>query len=148
MAAVRTTKRRIAGSIAAATTLALAVGAGASLPAQAAPAPEGRVLQAGAEGAVPGSYIVALKETAGFTASATQGRKLIAGYGGRITRTYTSALNGYAAQLSGAEARRLAADPAVASGARVQNVHTNPTPTNPPAGLARGEQPKQPRKGA
>ncbi|CAO0836745.1 hypothetical protein SMICM17S_09443 [Streptomyces microflavus] len=77
MAAVRTTKRRIAGSIAAATTLALAVGAGASLPAQAAPAPEGRVLQAGAEGAVPGSYIVTLKATAGFTASATQGTKLI-----------------------------------------------------------------------
>ncbi|MGN2361308.1 S8 family peptidase [Streptomyces luridiscabiei] len=147
MAAVRTTKRRIAGSIAAATTLALAVGAGASLPAQAAPAPEGRVLQAGAEGAVPGSYIVTLKETAGFTASATQGRKLIAGYGGRITRTYTSVLNGYAAQLSGAEARRLAADPAVASVEQDQKVHSTATQTNAPWGLDRIDQPNLPLNG-
>ncbi|MFD8466592.1 S8 family peptidase [Streptomyces cyaneofuscatus] len=149
MAAVRTTKRRIAGAIAAATTLALAVGAGAALPAQAAPAPapEGRVLHAGAAGAVPGSYIVTLKETAGFGASATQGKKLIAGYGGQITRTYTSALNGYAAKLSSTEAKRLAADPAVASVEQDQKVHSTATQTNAPWGLDRIDQSNLPLNG-
>ena len=146
MAATRTTRRKIALAIASATTLALAVGAGAALPAHAAQ-PEGRVLHAQAAEAVPGSYIVTLKPTSGFKASAAEGKQLIAGYGGRITRTYTSALNGYAAALSSAEARRLAADPAVESVEQDQKVHATATQTNAPWGLDRIDQANLPLNG-
>ncbi|MFE4449607.1 S8 family peptidase [Streptomyces sp. NPDC056796] len=146
MAAVRNTKRRIATAIAAATTVALAVGAGAALPAQAAQ-PEGRVLHAGAAEAVPGSYIVTLEPTAGFKASAARGKQLIADHGGTVTRTYTSALNGYAAKLSGTEAKRLAADPAVASVEQDQKVHSTATQTSAPWGLDRIDQAGLPLSG-
>ncbi|MFC9943101.1 S8 family peptidase [Streptomyces pratensis] len=145
MAAVRNTKRRIAAAIAAATTVALAAGAGA-LPAQAAQ-PEGRVLHAGAAEAVPGSYIVTLKQTSGFKASAAEGKQLIADHGGTIKRTYTSALNGYAATLSSTEAKRLAADPAVASVEQDQKVHSTATQTNAPWGLDRIDQANLPLSG-
>ncbi|MFC8594635.1 S8 family peptidase [Streptomyces atroolivaceus] len=145
MAAVRNTKRRVAAAIAAATTVALAVGAGA-LPAQAAQ-PEGRVLHAGAAGAVPGSYIVTLKQTSGFKASAAEGKQLIADHGGTIKRTYTSALNGYAVTLSSTEAKRLAADPAVASVEQDQKVHSTATQTNAPWGLDRIDQTNLPLSG-
>ncbi|WNI20531.1 S8 family peptidase [Streptomyces sp. ITFR-16] len=146
MSAIRSTKRRIAMAIAGATTAALAVGAGGALPAQAAQ-PEGRILNAGAPEAVAGSYIVTLKQSAGFTASAAQGRKVVTGHGGRITRTYTSALNGYAAELSATEAKRLAADPAVASVEQDQKVHATATQTNAPWGLDRIDQANLPLDG-
>ncbi|MFF8957943.1 S8 family peptidase [Streptomyces sp. NPDC014894] len=145
MAAVRNTKRRIAAAIATATTVALAVGA-LALPAQAAQ-PEGRILHAGAAEAVPGSYIVTLKQSAGIKASTAQGKQLITGYGGQIKRTYTSALNGYAAKLSTAAAKRLAADPAVASVEQDQKVHSTATQTNAPWGLDRVDQTNLPLSG-
>ncbi|MGW4075673.1 S8 family peptidase [Streptomyces asiaticus] len=142
MAVMRTTKRRIAAGIAA----AAAIGAATVLPAHAAPA-EGTVLNAGAAEAVPGSYIVTLKKTADFKASSARGKDLISGYGGEVKRTFTTALNGYAAKLQPTEARRLAADPAVASVEQDQKVHADATQTNAPWGLDRVDQSNLPLSG-
>ncbi|OAR24864.1 serine protease [Streptomyces sp. ERV7] len=109
MGATRTTRLRTAGALTAlGTVAALAL----ALPARAAP-PEGHVLGADAPGAVVGSYIVTLKDSTG--ASSEAGRGLAARYGARISRTYGTALNGYAVRLDAERARRLAADPGVAS---------------------------------
>ncbi len=138
MAVMRTTKNRIAAAIAA-TAAATCVGAGTALPAHAAPA-EGTVLHAGAADAVPGSYIVTLKKTAGLKATSGQGKEIVSRHGGAVTRTFTTALNGYAAELSATEARRLAADPAIASVEQDRTVHADATQTNAPWGLDRVDQ--------
>ncbi|WP_440901253.1 S8 family peptidase [Actinosynnema sp.] len=82
-------------------------------PAQAAPT--GAVLAEGSALAVPGSYVVQLKDpelsAQDVTASA---RALAARYGGRADRVYSAAPRGFSAHLTPAAARRLAADPAVA----------------------------------
>ncbi|MBL1111201.1 S8 family peptidase [Streptomyces sp. 110] len=142
MAVMRTTKRRIAAGI----VTAAAIGAATVLPAHAAPA-EATVLNTGAAEAVPGSYIVTLKKTAGFKASSTRGKDLISGYGGEVKRTFTTALNGYAAKLGPTEARRLAADPAVASVEQDQKVHADATQTDAPWGLDRVDQSSLPLSG-
>ncbi|GAA0474351.1 hypothetical protein GCM10010361_43360 [Streptomyces olivaceiscleroticus] len=109
-------------------------------PAQAAPA-EGTVVGAGVENAVHGSYLVTLKKDAGLKAASADGRRLISAHGGTVTHTYTKALNGYAAHLSAAEARRLAADPAVDQVFQDTVVHATGTQTNPPSwGLDRIDQ--------
>ncbi|MFD8499630.1 protease inhibitor I9 family protein [Amycolatopsis sp. NPDC059657] len=84
--------------LSAVTSLALAAPASAG--------PEGTIRGAGAEGAVPGSYVVVLK--------GGEPSRLAAKYGGKLTRTYDTALKGFAVEASEAQARRLAADPAVA----------------------------------
>ncbi|MGO4758416.1 protease inhibitor I9 family protein, partial [Streptomyces sp. 2MCAF27] len=124
---MRTTKRRIAAAIATAAAAAC-IGAGTTLPAHAAPA-EDTVLHAGAADAVPGSYIVTLKKSAGLKAASARGKEVISGYGGAVERTFTTALNGYTAKLSPTEARRLAADPVVASVEQDRKVHADATQT-------------------
>ncbi|MFF3847642.1 S8 family peptidase [Streptomyces sp. NPDC002328] len=138
MAELRSNKVRIAA--AAAVAAATLVGGLTAIPAQAAPA-EGRVLAAGSPTAVKDSYIVTLKQDAGFKASSATGRDLVEEYGGTVKKTFGAALNGYTATLSAAEARRLAADPSVAAVEQDQTVRVaDTTQSSAPWGLDRIDQ--------
>ncbi|MFF1442623.1 S8 family peptidase [Streptomyces sp. NPDC058295] len=145
MAQLRSNKARIT---AAATVAAAAlVGGLTALPAQAAPA-EGKVLAAGSPTAVKDSYIVTLKSQAGFKASSATGKNLVKDYGGTVGKTFGSALNGYTATLSATEARRLAADPAVATVEQNQTVRvSDTTQSSAPWGLDRVDQTALPLSG-
>ncbi|MER6166293.1 S8 family peptidase [Streptomyces violaceorubidus] len=148
MARLRSKRLRFA-ALTGAATLALTGGL-AALPAQAAEAaqPQGTVLAAGSPTAVQGSYIVTLRKDAGLKASSDSGKDLVEEYGGTVRRTFGSALNGYTATLSAAGARRLAADPAVASVEQDQRVHlTDTTQSNAPWGLDRVDQASLPLSG-
>ncbi len=144
MAELRSKKTRVA----AVTTLATAalLGGLTAMPAQAAPA-EGKVLAADSPTAIKDSYIVTLKKSAGLKAASSQGKDLIKEYGGTVKRTFKTALNGYSAELSATEAKRLAADPAVASVEQNQVFTADATQTNAPWGLDRSDQASLPLSG-
>ncbi|MFF3344236.1 S8 family serine peptidase [Streptomyces sp. NPDC002779] len=139
MAVMRSTRRRLA-AISVAASAVLTAGLVSALPAGAAPtADEGRVLYAGAANAVAESYIVTLKPEA--RAGSAEGRALAKKYGADIERTYTKALNGYAVDASAAEAKKFAADPAVASVVQNRTFSITATQPNPPSwGLDRVDQ--------
>ncbi|MFF4273821.1 S8 family peptidase [Streptomyces sp. NPDC001536] len=135
--------------IAAITSLATAalVGGLTALPAEAAPA-EGKVLAADSPTAIKDSYIVTLKKgSTGFKSTSAAGKSLVKEYGGTVKKTFGSALNGYSATLSAAEAKRLAADPAVASVEQNQRVHVDATQSSAPWGLDRIDQAALPLSG-
>ncbi|MCF3120154.1 S8 family peptidase [Streptomyces luteocolor] len=144
MAMLRSKKTVIAAAISTATAAVL--GAVTALPAQASPA-EGTVIAANSADAIQGSYIVTLKKSSGLKATTAQGKDLISEYGGSVQKTYKSALNGYAAKLSATEARRLAADPSVASVEQNQRLRATATQSNAPWGLDRIDQAKLPLSG-
>ncbi|MYT76840.1 Serine protease, subtilisin family [Streptomyces sp. MnatMP-M77] len=133
-------RRRLAAATGIATAAAVAL-ATAALPATAAErAPEGVILNAGAPGTISDSYIVTLKDSAAKSDSA-QGKALAKKYGASIERTYRSALNGYAVEATAAEAKKFAADPAVASVSQNRTFTVSATQTNPPSwGLDRIDQ--------
>ncbi|MFI2430720.1 S8 family peptidase [Streptomyces sp. NPDC018693] len=142
MAVMRYTRRRLA-TISAAATAVLAAGLVSALPATAAP--EGSIQYEGAANAVADSYIVTFKPGAARAGTA-EGKALAAKYGATVERTYTKALNGYAIEASEVEAKRLAADPAVASVVQDRVFHINATQPNPPSwGLDRIDQRSLPR---
>ncbi|MEW1778354.1 S8 family peptidase [Streptomyces sp. NPDC086777] len=112
---------RLVGGVTAVVTAAVL--STATLPAHALP--EGTVVGAGRAGSVGGSYLVTLD--AGIKGASAAGRDVAARYGAKISHTYGAVLNGYAVEASAAQARRLAADPRVASvvqDSRVQLVRT------------------------
>ena len=96
----------------------------ATVPARAQAAPEGRVVGADAPGAIPGRYIVTLKD--GVTAQASA-----AAAGGAGT---------FVADLTAAQARRLAADPDVRLVEQDRVLSIRSTQKNPPWGLDRIDQ--------
>ncbi|MGP3982587.1 S8 family serine peptidase [Streptomyces sp. KR80] len=142
MAVMRHSRRRLVGAAAAAAVTALALGVGPALPAVASPAAgtEGRILNAGAPGAIKDSYIVILDEAAAEADSA-KGRALAKRFSAKIERTYRAALNGYAVELSEAQAKKLAGDPAVESVVQNRTFSISGTQPNPPSwGLDRIDQ--------
>lgn len=98
-------------------------------PAQAVPA-AGAILYADRPGAVPGRYIVTLKD--GSTSIATQARQLTGRFGGQARHVYDPVQRGFSASMSVQQAQRLAADPAVASVEAVQRITVADTQNNPP----------------
>ncbi|MEO3752420.1 S8 family serine peptidase [Streptomyces sp. B6B3] len=135
----RLTRRALAGIAVAAVALFPGLAAAAS-PAgagggDAAPTTD-LIANAGDPGTVPGSYVVLLDDA---SPAASAAPLLAEEYGGELTHVYRHALNGFAAELSEAEALRLAADPAVelVRQDQAQQVATDVQPNPPSWGLDR-----------
>jgi len=126
--------RGLAGSIA----VALSAIVGFGTPAVAAPA-TGDIRQAGSATAVPGSYIVVLKDG---TAATVRDRAtgLADKYDGAVDEVYSKVVRGFATSMSERAARRLAADPAVAYVEQNQVVKLADTQTGATWGLDRIDQ--------
>ncbi|MEV0676218.1 S8 family peptidase [Actinosynnema sp. NPDC050436] len=110
----------------------------AAPPAAAGPPAEGVVRFAGSARAVPGSYLVKLKDTTPVSSSGTR-------FTG-VERVYPGGFHGFSARLSERQARRLAADPAVEYVEQDQVVRIAPPTTQAaaPWGLDRIDQRKLP----
>ncbi|MCQ8194546.1 S8 family peptidase [Streptomyces rugosispiralis] len=132
--------RRLGLAIAAAT--AVTAGVFVAVPAGATTTQaEGTVYGTQAKNAVDGSYIVMLKGGKSVKA-ASEGKDLAEQYGGKLRRSYDSAINGFSASgLSDTEAKRLAADPAVAKVVQNHRYTIKGTQEDPPSwGLDRIDQ--------
>ncbi|MEU4445340.1 S8 family serine peptidase [Actinosynnema sp. NPDC050801] len=102
---------------------------------------EGRILGADREGAVAGSYIVALREShVDMQETPAVAESLVATYGGEVKLTYTTVLRGFSAAMSEDQARALAADPAVEYVEQDGVAHATGAQENPPWGLDRVDQ--------
>jgi subtilisin family serine protease len=105
-------------------TAAVAATIGLASPAAAA---QGQILGIDAPDVVKDSYVVVLKNTPQTAASLSQK------YGGSVTQTYKAALNGFATNMSEAQARKLAADPAVEYVQANRTLRISGTQPNPPS---------------
>jgi len=143
----RRTRTPLAVGLVAGLVTALALPAGA-----AAAAPAGDVRLAAGAQAVPGSYVVVLKESAVDRAGSARAALAVprtatglAGrYGATVKRTYSAALAGFEAAMDAATAARLAADPAVAYVEQNSVVSIAATQTGATWGLDRIDQRARP----
>jgi subtilisin family serine protease len=116
-------------------TIGIAAAGAAALAVVAPTVAEGQVLAAGSANAIPNSYIVVFKD--GVQTASTMTAK----YGGQVKATWSDALNGYSATMSERQAKRLAADPAVAYVEQDQVFRLSVDQLNPPSwGLNRIDQ--------
>lgn len=124
-----------AAVIGAATLLSMPAGASQS---------EGTVYGTKAKSAIDGSYIVMLKDSKSTNSVKAQGKGLAEEYGGKMKRTYDSAVNGFSAKgLSAQEARELAGDSSVDKVVQNKKFTISETQENPPSwGLDRIDQEK------
>jgi subtilisin family serine protease len=119
---------------------AAVVAAGVSVAAPAAAA-ESAVLYADAAGAIDSSYVVVFKDSVTTQGVDSQVRNSTSRYGGQVKYTYRAALHGYHATMTAQQARRVAADPAVAYVQQDRAVHILDVQPNPPSwGLDRVDQ--------
>ncbi|MEV4636057.1 S8 family serine peptidase [Actinoplanes sp. NPDC049548] len=95
-------------------------------------------VRAAAVGAISGSYIVVLKD--GVTEVPTLSKALARRYGGQVRASYSSAVRGFQTGMTALEARRLAANPAVAYVEQDAVATLADTQTNPVWGLDRIDQ--------
>ncbi|MGI5260170.1 S8 family peptidase [Streptomyces angustmyceticus] len=92
--------------------------------------------------AVPGRYLVALKDrTLPVRSVRAESARLVSAHGGTVRRSFGTAFTGYAAAMTGAQARRVAADPRVAYVEQDAEVSGSAVQDNPPSwGLDRIDQ--------
>ncbi|MGP3940547.1 MULTISPECIES: S8 family peptidase [Streptomyces] len=133
--------RRLGLAVAAATAVTAGVFVAVPAGATTAKPAEGTVYGTQSKSAVDGSYIVMLKGGKTVKAAA-EGKDLAQQYGGKLSRSYDSAINGFSASgLSDTEAKRLAADPSVAKVVQNHRYTVKGTQENPPSwGLDRIDQ--------
>jgi subtilisin family serine protease len=114
-------------------------------PAHSAPPPSADVQLAPTATAVPGSWIVTLKD--GTKSSRTVAGELAKDNGGKLAHVYRDVLNGFSAKMTKGEARKLAADPRVASIEQDSKVTINETQPDATWGIDRIDQRDLPLSG-
>ncbi|PFG97632.1 subtilisin family serine protease [Saccharopolyspora erythraea NRRL 2338] len=136
---VRAGWRRRSVGIALSAVTGVVLAAATSLPAQA----EGEIRNSDTGEIIPNSYLVVLSDTPQIQAADVSAvtANLLSRYTGELEHTFRTAVRGFSATMTDQQARRLAADPAVALVEPNKRVHAVDTQQNPPSwGLDRIDQ--------